>query len=51
MLEFLGYIVLAISIAAGVVIVIHIHSWLLAFICFWVGVTIGSMLILHFKQN
>jgi hypothetical protein len=51
MLEFLGYIILVLSIAGSVAIVYYIHSYLLAIICFWLGITIASMLILHFKES
>lgn len=51
MLEFLGYIVLALTIIVCVLIVVAFQSYLAAFICFWLGLTIGAMLILNFKQG
>lgn len=51
MFELFGYITLILSIVGAVLIVIYIQSYLLAFIFFWIGLTIASMLILHFKQN
>lgn len=51
MLELLGYLILVLSIAAGVFIVVQIHNYLLAFICFWIGFTIASMLIMNFKDE
>lgn len=51
MLELLGYIVLTLSIIGSIVVVIEIQSYFIAFICFWIGVTIASILILEFKQD
>jgi hypothetical protein len=51
MLEFLGYVVMAIGIILSGVIIYNTHNYLNAFICFWIGVTIGSMIVMHFKKN
>jgi hypothetical protein len=51
MLELLGYFILTIGIATGIAIIVEIHNYLIAFICFWIGLTIASMLIMNFKDK
>jgi hypothetical protein len=49
MKEFLGYIVLILTIVAAILIVYYTQNYFNALLCLWVGITVSSMMILHFK--
>lgn len=51
MFELLGYIILILSVGTSMAIIVEIQNYLAAFICFWIGLTIGSMFIMHAKQD
>jgi hypothetical protein len=49
--EFFGYVVLFLGIVGAGVIIYNNQNYLNAFICFWIGLTIGSMIVMHFKKS
>ena len=47
----LGYLTLFIALASGIFIAYEFHAYLYGFLVFWLGFTVGSMLIMKFKED